>query len=352
MFIRTILTVGAVTRESSDSRTGGGVERQAGQWWLHGMCLNSTVVLPCIPAGHPATAADVVFDSAPASPVAVDPQVLFRDHQLEIWKGASPDERSTIVARYPRFGLAFIIRVDPSSGSLRISMGYFPATEPGDWASWLPVLFQGAVMTVVVVLSGKAAFHANTVAVDGEGVLVGGLSGAGKTVTTALLALTGATLVADDVSVLESLRVKPGLLELRIRTFENRVGQSLVDQLCESLGASQRATVDHRIAVRFAQDPVLGGTAPSKMLLPVFDDAVETPQLVRLHGIEALTALLPLHRLVGWVDPIQQAADFGHCADLVDHLPVHRLVMPRLTDDPGNIRETSLRLAELIRSSQ
>ena len=75
--------------------------------------------------------------------------------------------------------------------------------------SWL----FGTVAALVAGQDGRFALHASMIEIDGVGVAISGKRTAGKSTTTLAATLAGATLVADDVSVLTcedvGLRVHP-----------------------------------------------------------------------------------------------------------------------------------------------
>ncbi len=336
--------------------------------WLHGLRVQADLNLPCVPAesGGPDLVLSTGVDSsglaksklgsrAPSSVsdrvalTGVDNgevdghEVVFLDQAMSIRRAVGAPR---VTVRYPAVGLRFSI---DSSGTPALVVA---SADHGEWLPWITVLVQGAVVAVAVAMSGRAAFHANTVDVAGQGILVGGASGAGKTVATALLVLAGHTLVADDVSVVDpDLPVRPGLLELRVRTWENPLGQLLVDELVGLPGTSQQETVDFRVAVRLGTDPHPDGVLPARMVLPTFDDETKHPRLETIRGAEAVKALLPTMRLVGWKDPHRQRADFGHCADLALRVPIQRLFLPRLGGDaPALLRDTAAELSDLIRN--
>ncbi len=325
--------------------------------WVHGLRVRADFGLPCLRAADAVpdlTLLTTIHKSGRPEPETVRrpedhdqrsvgaTRPLYADRNMQI---AGTIDGPSVVVRYGAVGVQFTL--DVSQSPIRV----IAAADRDEWLEWIPVLAQGAMLAAAVELQGRAAFHANTVDVDGEGVLIGGVSGAGKTVATALLILAGNRLVADDVSVVDpELPVRPGLLEMRIRTWENAVGQMLVDELSKMPGATQRSTIDWRVAVRSGGDPDYEGVMPARIVLTVVDDDIDRPQLHTVSGSEALTALLPVKRLVGWTDPERLRADFGHCADLAGRIPVQRLVLPKLSsNDSGCIHRVADQLDQLFR---
>jgi HPr Serine kinase C-terminal domain len=334
------------------------VENLSGWNWMHGLRVNTDLGLPCLPTteGLPDVVlrSEVQTVSPGPNPLTSDDEskfvlgdhaarsVVYADHNLRIDQA---QDGTDVVARFDSVQLQFSI--DLSRSPIRIDA----SASSDEWIGWIAVLVQGAVMAAAVEMTGRAAFHANTVDVDGNGILIGGASGAGKTVATALLALRGHTLVADDVSVVSPGQpVYPGLLEMRVRTWENPLGQLLVQELCTLPGVQQRSTVDWRVGVRLGTDPSNTGVMPTRMLLPTVDDTIDQPELQTLSGAAAVTSLLPAKRLVGWKDPRRLVADFGHCADLAIRIPIQRLLLPRISGrDPAQLHLVAALLDDLLK---
>lgn len=84
----------------------------------------------------------------------------------------------------------------------------------------IPSFLPGAGFTAALQLQGALTLHAGAVVVDGEAVLIMGVSGAGKSTTAAALVSRGFPMISDDVAVLDpasgSLEVQCGPTRLRI----------------------------------------------------------------------------------------------------------------------------------------
>jgi hypothetical protein len=73
-------------------------------------------------------------------------------------------------------------------------------TEP-KWAGVLPWPFYSTVTALLMAWRGLLPFHGSAISVEGQGVLICGESGAGKSSLTAALVAEGAQLISDDLSV-------------------------------------------------------------------------------------------------------------------------------------------------------
>jgi hypothetical protein len=74
--------------------------------------------------------------------------------------------------------------------------------SPGpNWAGVLPWPFFSTVTALLLAWRGCIPFHGSAVAIDGQGVLICGESGTGKSSLTAALVAEGARFLSDDLSV-------------------------------------------------------------------------------------------------------------------------------------------------------
>lgn len=75
---------------------------------------------------------------------------------------------------------------------------YYPGPK---WTGVLPWPFYSTVTALLLAWQGNLPFHGCAVSVDGQGVLICGVSGAGKSSLTAALLAEGAQFISDDLSV-------------------------------------------------------------------------------------------------------------------------------------------------------
>ena len=78
---------------------------------------------------------------------------------------------------------------------------------PGaDWRSALPTSFYSTVAALTVAWLGALPVHACAVEIDGRAFVIAGRAGAGKSTLAAALIAKGASLVADDLTVIRAIR--------------------------------------------------------------------------------------------------------------------------------------------------
>ena len=75
---------------------------------------------------------------------------------------------------------------------------FFPGAK---WSGVLPWPFYSTVTALLLAWRGSIPFHGCAVSIEGQGVLICGVSGAGKSSLTAALVAEGATFISDDLSV-------------------------------------------------------------------------------------------------------------------------------------------------------
>jgi hypothetical protein len=297
---------------------------------IHGFELSSAFDVPCLPASPGAIAQsvslrleeasreiNVIADlSDPSDPAAI----LYEDHQQRIIRTSTG-----LASDYPRSGVCFPLELAASQTIIRTRL------SNANLGEWVNILAQGAVITAALRLMGHGSLHATTVDLDGTGLAIAGASGAGKTLVSSLLLLSGATLISDDVSVVQpNSRVYPGLLELRIRVAD-QLGRAVADRLVGETAAIARDTVDKRVALRPETLPGLTGCRLDAIVLPHIDESSAEVTLEPVTTNDTIMALLKSMRLVGWIDPSMLRADFEFCTNLAANYPVYRLRLPQVT---------------------
>lgn len=84
---------------------------------------------------------------------------------------------------------------------------YCPGTK---WTGVLPWPFYSTITALLLAWRGSLPFHGCAVSIDGKGVLICGVSGAGKSSLTAALVAEGARFLSDDLSVVVPDKDKNG----------------------------------------------------------------------------------------------------------------------------------------------
>ncbi|MCK6533009.1 MAG: hypothetical protein L6Q84_08565 [Polyangiaceae bacterium] len=193
----------------------------------------------------------------------------------------------------------------------------------------ISAVVEGLALSVVLNARGDLPLHASAVSLDGRTVAFVGASGAGKTTLAALMCLSGARLVADDVLRVAidqtGLRCFTGTARLRLRERVREIAEALPTWDAEE-------THDGRLAL---SPP--GGNATADPLdtivIPRFDVGRRTPALLRLRGVEAVRSLLAASRVPEWTDREVLSRLHAQLASLARSIPVYRADLPRLAFD-------------------
>lgn len=106
-------------------------------------------------------------------------------------------------------------------------VAYVPG--PG-WTGELPWPFYSTVAALLLAWRGGLAFHGSALAVDGQGILICGESGAGKSALLAALSQQGAQLVSDDLAYLQPVPGRPGF-----QLITGRPGIRLLPEIAQLL---------------------------------------------------------------------------------------------------------------------
>jgi hypothetical protein len=203
------------------------------------------------------------------------------------------------------------------------SVRWRPAPDTAEEA--VALLATGTLLALVRRLRGECVLHASAVELDGECWAFFGPSGSGKSTTAALLAATGARMVADDV-----LRVAMGPPPHVLgRSEELRLRSGAGDLLDLFPGAPpHRATVDGRTAVR--PPPSRGERLPIAVLAaPRPVAAGGTVEVEVMDPAEAVFRLTAVDRVARWFDHERASEQFGFATELAQHVPVVHLLVPR-----------------------
>jgi hypothetical protein len=196
---------------------------------------------------------------------------------------------------------------------------------PGTDEEAVALLATGTLLALVRRLRGECVLHASAVEIGGRCWGFFGPSGSGKSTTAALLAATGARIVADDV-----LRVAIGARPHVVGRSEELRLRSGAGDLLELLpGApSHRRTVDGRTAVR--PEPFGGDRLPIALLAaPRPVAAGGTVEVEVMEPAEAVFRLTAVDRVARWFDHERAAEQFGFATELARHIPVVHLLVPR-----------------------
>jgi len=150
-------------------------------------------------------------------------------------------------------------------------------TDSSDWYWW--GLLIGQVLPLVAALQGLEVLHASAVAIDGQAFAFSGVPGAGKSTLALNLAVTGASLLSDDVIALrvqqEQVIAEPGSALVNLRDDQAEQIEGLgANGLGEMVGHSNKV---HLRADRLAPPAPLGALY---LLEPADPGATTTIDLV------------------------------------------------------------------------
>ena len=180
----------------------------------------------------------------------------------------------------------------------------------------------GAVLSALMTLRGLLSLHATSLDLHGHRIAVFGRSGQGKSTTAGNLMAAGATLVSDDVTVLdERFQTSPGLLGLRLRPDSSGIVATISDVITTE-------SVDGRLVLRQIREPERGALPLRALFLPVRSTSIDRPTVERLRSETAIAQLLPAVRLVGWRDPAVLTREFHQLVAVAREVPVCLLHVP------------------------
>jgi hypothetical protein len=195
-----------------------------------------------------------------------------------------------------------------------------PGVDPG----LIDVLEHGLVRAVQATLDGAAVLHGGAVEVDGMAVAVVGPSGTGKSTTTALLCAAGASLLGDDVLILD---LTGGEVSCRRVSDHVRLRTSAAEIASLASATPSAATADGRIAVTPTRSS--NERCPVRLVVlprPTKDaTAIET---TRRPPAQAIFDLLGEPRVDGLTRAEHQRALFDAAAALSNQAPVVEMTVP------------------------
>ncbi|NHC16237.1 hypothetical protein, partial [Motilibacter deserti] len=272
------------------------------------------------PAGAPV---DVSVTAGPVAPVPFEQPVgavvaAYSNDEAGVRFCAVRTDDGDVVVRFPG---ACDARIAAGLDAVQL------VRDPSIGADTLPLLFNGLVTSLLLMLRGSLVLHASAVAVEGDAVAFAGHPRRGKSTSATLACAAGAALVTDDV-----LRVDQpggGLARCWVGGGETRLRASAGTLADAFTGASfeARMTVDGRTALRLplaAADPL----RLRAVVVPLPDREADAVDVRRLDPAQAHLTLTSYPRVLGLADPALTGAQFLALADLVATVPVVEARLP------------------------
>lgn len=281
---------------------------------VYGLHLTSSIPIHGL---TPTEAAAVDCDLRVAPVEMLPPEdaiVLDTSPLIEEGEPGTRVERSSIDARAFVFefrdGTRF--RIDDAGGRITV---HFPNGTVEDMATYL----LGPILAFIVRLRGALALHAGAVTIDGAAYVITGVAGAGKSTTTAAFLDRGATLLTDDVAVIDwdgdTPRVQSGYPRVRLWNDSAEALYGSAEALPLLTPTWSKRFVDAR--QKFASEPI-----PIGAIVVLAARHAAPPRVRRLRGHEAAMALLARTSMTHLLDPSQRRNELGEVTRLVERIPV------------------------------
>jgi hypothetical protein len=250
----------------------------------------------------------------------------------------------------------YVVTEEPDRFRLRVrGAGEFHISPSLDAATWIvepggadhlgPVLVAGTLLALILTLEGNLVLHASAVGWRGRTFAFVGQSGRGKSTTAALCAAAGATVLTDDVLLVEmagdDARCRGSGGELRLRDK----ARGLAELFDADTGTAE--TADARLSLSLAERH--SGWAPlTAVVVPFPSRGLEAIEIATVPATEAMFGLLGFPRIEGLRGERESATQFRLHAELVKRVPV---VSARVPWGPPWRREVGEELMERVSAS-
>lgn len=186
------------------------------------------------------------------------------------------------------------------------------------------IMTTGTLLSLLLFLRGTSVWHGSAVDVAGEAIGFVGHSGQGKTTMATLFCAEGASVVTDDVLVIDEPATRPtvrrGSRELRLRSGTGELVERLAD-------AATRTSADERqiLAPTHAERE---STPLRAILIPLPTRDGTALRFERLRAKDAALALVRYPRLMGWRDEKVLRQMFTDASQIVSKTPVLAALVP------------------------
>lgn len=195
--------------------------------------------------------------------------------------------------------------------------------DPEGDAAMLPILFVGTVGAFLLTLRGATVMHASAVCTGGSALAFVGQSGRGKSTIAAMLCGAGASLVTDDVLIVDRgdpVMCQGGASELRLRPNARPLVRTLDT-------TDTYPTADDRVAV--SPSSVERSRVPlAAIVVPTPSRTARRVEFAHMPPSTALFAILSFPRVHGWRVASVLERDFATLSHLVSTVPVFEAAIP------------------------
>ena len=291
---------------------------RAYRYVLYGLLVESRIRLP-IPESEQAAPADLEVDVASAQDIDRMCAGAALLPEGETWYRHAFLQDGGVLLRWEEMFACVI-----EASGRRIWMASLGAAS----IESLHVYFLGHAIGVALAAMGEEPLHATVVARPGRCVALMGQSGAGKSTLAAFLVSRGARLVTDDLLRLAihdgGVKAYPGPRRIKL----------MPDSKARYLGKQAEGVPMHPLSGKFilplSPEMVHEGTATLDELI-VLDwpqEEVPEPRVETLAGRDAMLRVIAGTGVTRVTDPARLARQFKFAQDLVERIPVRRLLQP------------------------
>ncbi len=199
-----------------------------------------------------------------------------------------------------------------------------PPLTPEDLATY----FLGPLLGFLLRLRHVTSLHASCVEISGHGIVICGEAGLGKSTTAAALALRGFPALSEDIVPLkrtnEGFQAVPGYPRICLwpDAVSNLLGSAQALPLLTPVWEKRFLALDGTRAKFSGQELPLGVI----YMLAHRSDLAAAPLVQPISAREALLALVQNTYMNWLLDREQRAVEFEFLAQLVQHVPVRRIV--------------------------
>jgi hypothetical protein len=185
----------------------------------------------------------------------------------------------------------------------------------------------GPVMAFALRLRGVTCLHASAIVVEGQAIVLMGVAGAGKSTTAAAFALSGFSVLSDDVAVLDDRNgrflVQPGYPRINLWPDSVRTlfgSEDFLPRITPSWPKRYLALNEN--GYQFHSRPL---PLRAIYILGARDDASAVPVVEKLTGSEAFATLVANTSVNYLLDADMRAREFHVLSRILSNVPARRV---------------------------